>query len=43
MIFAMYNPRLVMFGVVRRWSPVDGVVDEVSSQDPIGGVILIES
>ena len=40
MIFVMYIPRLVEFGVVRRWSPVSGVVNDVSLQAPFGGVIL---
>ncbi|KAG5590477.1 hypothetical protein H5410_040991 [Solanum commersonii] len=34
---------LVDFGVVRRWSSIGGVVDEVSLQAPVGGVILTES
>ncbi|KAH0669337.1 hypothetical protein KY285_023497 [Solanum tuberosum] len=41
--FAMYNPRLVEFGAVRRWSPIGGVVDEVRLQAPVDGVISRES
>ncbi|KAG5616369.1 hypothetical protein H5410_016193 [Solanum commersonii] len=43
MMFAMYNPKLVEFGTVRRWSPIGGVVDEVRLQAPVGGVISKDS
>jgi len=41
--FSTYNPRLVKFDAIRRWSPIGGVIDEVRLQPPVGGVILTES